>query len=104
MYFEPSELAQRGRETFKLDKVDLLCSRGHAVKGVAQGKAKPCEEGEYDQTFYDKLADFLTRQLRKLARVLICSTETTVKKLHLPSSTLRSSLPSSPPTVSNFKG
>ena len=62
-----SELVQRGREPFKLDKVDWLCSIGHTVKGVAEGKAKPCEEGECDQTFDNKIADFLTRLFRELA-------------------------------------
>ena len=60
-YFEP-----RGRETYKLNKVDWICSSGHTVKGVAEGKAKPCKE--CCQSFDDKLYHFLTRRLRECAR------------------------------------
>ena len=42
-FFEPSELAQTSRKTFKLDKVDWLCGMGHTKKGVAEGTANPCE-------------------------------------------------------------
>ena len=43
-YFEPFELARRGRETFKSDKVDWICSSGHTVRGVSsilRGPALP---------------------------------------------------------------
>ena len=65
-YFEPSELALRAQDTFKLDKVDWMCHFGHYVKGVAEGKAKPC--GECDQTYDNKIEGFLTSRLRGLAR------------------------------------
>ena len=65
-YFEPSELARRARETFKLDKVDWLLSNSYYVKGVAEGKAKPCDE--CGQTLYEKMERFLTRRLREIAR------------------------------------
>ena len=38
-YFEPSELDQKARDTFKFDKVVWICHLGHYVKGVAEGKA-----------------------------------------------------------------
>ena len=57
-YFEPSELVRKARETFKLDKVDWLCSNSHYVKGVAEGKAKPCNE--CGQTLDEKMERFLT--------------------------------------------
>ena len=43
-----------------------MCHFGHYVKGVAEGKAKPCEE--CDQTYVEKIESFLTRRLRELAR------------------------------------
>ena len=52
-YFEPSELVRKGRETFKMDKVDWICNEGHTIKGVADSKANPCEE--CNQTFDDRL-------------------------------------------------
>ena len=65
-YFEPSEIIRTARETYKLNKVDWLCSNGHKVKGVAEGQAKPCNE--CDQTLCDRMERFLTRRLREVAR------------------------------------
>ena len=65
-YFEPSEIIRTARETYKMDKVDWLCSNGHKVKGVAEGQAKPCNE--CDQTLCDRMERFLTRRLREVAR------------------------------------
>ena len=49
-----------------MDKVDWLCRNGHYVKGVAEGKAKPCDE--CGQTLDEKMERFLTRRLREIAR------------------------------------
>ena len=52
-YFEPSEIIRTARETYKLDKVDWLCSNGHKVKGVAEGEAKPCND--CGQILYERM-------------------------------------------------
>ena len=55
-----------GSETYKLDKVEWICSSGHTVKGVAEGKATPCSECH--QSFDDQLYHFLTKRLRECAK------------------------------------
>ena len=65
-YFEPSEIIRTARETYKLDKVDWLCSNGHKVKGVAEGEAKPCND--CGQTLHERMERFLTRRLREVSR------------------------------------
>ena len=60
------EIIRVARETYKLDRVDWLCSSGHKVKGVSEGEARPCDE--CDQTLYDRMERFLTRRLREVAR------------------------------------
>ena len=57
------------RETYKLDRVDWLCSLGHKVKGVSEGEAKPC--GVCVQTLYDRMEQFLTRRLREVSRDIV---------------------------------
>ena len=58
----PTELARKAQETYKLDKVDWLCGEGHITKGVAEGKATPCEQ--CDQTLRHRLEKFLMIRLR----------------------------------------
>ena len=65
-YIEPSEIIRTARETYKLDKVDWLCSNGHKVKGVAEGEAKPCND--CGQTLQERMERFLTRRLREVSR------------------------------------
>ena len=65
-YFEPSELAQKARDTLNLDKVEQICQLFHYVKGVAKGKAKPCEE--CNQTFDNRIKKFLMVKLRNHSR------------------------------------
>ena len=48
------------QETYELEKVDWLCSNGHKVKGVAEGKARSCKD--CGQTLDEKLGRFLTRR------------------------------------------
>ena len=67
-FFEPSEFARTAWETFKLDKVDWLCGSGHTTKGMSEGTTKPC--GECDQTFDERLENFLTIWLREVSRVV----------------------------------
>ena len=62
-YFEPTELARWGWEIYK---VEWICSNGHFVKGVAEGKATPCSECH--QSFDDQLYYFLTKRLRECAK------------------------------------
>jgi len=38
------------------------------LRAWLKARLKPCEEGECDQSFDDKLMDFLTRRLRELTR------------------------------------
>ena len=52
-----SELARNARKTCKLDKVDWVCGNGHITKGVAEGKANPCDL--CSQTFNERLEIFL---------------------------------------------
>ena len=65
-YFEPSELDQKAWDAFKFDKVDWICHLGHYVKGVDEGKAKPCEE--CNQTFDNRIEEFLMVRLRNQSR------------------------------------
>ena len=37
-YFKPSEIIRMARETYKLDRVNWLCSNNHKVKGVSAVK------------------------------------------------------------------
>ena len=65
-YFKPSEIVRMARETYKLDRVDWVCSNNHKVKGVSEGEAQPCSK--CNQTFYDRCWQFLTRRLREVSR------------------------------------